>query len=165
MREAEATKTISLIVAINVCPTGAREGKGSGRGAIVRLVSVIAMATLRIRHVAYGWHQSQHGTSTVQRSTTRTSIFHPHTINIPCCCSAAVAVFRVPYFALSTVMLFRLCCSVLNTLHICCASSGANAFAWQKAKHFFKHFSFAFHVQLFQFSHRKCFDKYAQLEF
>lgn len=80
------------------------------------------------------------------------------------CCSA-VAVFRVPYFALSTVLLFRLCCSVLNTLHICCASSGANAFAWQKAKHFFKHFSFAFHVQLFQFSHRKCFDKYAQLEF
>lgn len=80
------------------------------------------------------------------------------------CCSAA-AVFRVPYFALSTVLLFRLCCSALNTLHICCASSGANAFAWQKAKHFFKHFSFAFHVQLFQFSHRKCFDKYAQLEF
>lgn len=69
-------------------------GKGGG-GAIVRLVSVIAMATLRIRHVAYGWHQSQHSTSTVQRSTTRTSIFHPHTINIPrcCCCCFPRAIF------------------------------------------------------------------------
>lgn len=68
-------------------------GKGGG-GAIVRLVSVIAMATLRIRHVAYGWHQSQQGTSTVQRSTTRTSIFHPHTINIPpCCCFGCCCCF------------------------------------------------------------------------
>lgn len=164
MREAEATKAISLIVAINVCPTGAREGRGGGcyrttcicycYGYITHTPCCLWLASITARQ------------STVQRSTTRTSIFHPYTINIPRCCSAAaVAVFRVPYFALSTVLLFRLCCSVLNTLHICCASSGANAFAWQKAKHFFKHFSFAFHVQLFQFSHRKCFDKYAQLEF
>lgn len=54
-----------------------------GRVVIIRLVSVIAIAILRIRHVAYGWHQSQH--STGQRSTTRTSIFHPHTINIASC--------------------------------------------------------------------------------
>lgn len=28
MREAKATKAISLIVAINVCPTGTKEGRG-----------------------------------------------------------------------------------------------------------------------------------------
>lgn len=59
--------------------------------------------------------------STVQRSTTRTSIFHPHTINIPCCCFCC---FPRAIFS-SVLRLF----SVLNTLHICCASSSANAFA------------------------------------
>lgn len=82
MREAKATKAISLIVAINVCPTGAREGGGCYRttcicycyGYITHTPCCLWLASITARQ------------STVQRSTTRTSIFHPHTINIPCCC-------------------------------------------------------------------------------
>lgn len=99
---------------------------------------------------------------TVQRSTTRTSIFHPHTINIPCCCFCCFP------RAIFSPVLRPLCfpaCFLSWILYTFAAPRREFECICLAFCQFSKHFSFAFYVQFFQFSHRKCFDKYAQLEF
>lgn len=131
-------------------------GEEGREGAIIRLVSVIAIATLRIRHVAYGWHQSQH-------STVHCAAQHNTNINFPSAHNK---------YSLLLLLLFSACHIFLRPPPVFCPEYFTHLLRLVECEciclafcQFSKHFSFAFYVQFFQFSHRKCFDKYAQLEF